>query len=85
MPPNFEINCATIGPVTVERGISRSNGKNRYNTNHFITINGEKFRIEDGAAYFLLQNPQIGIGTATFSALGVVKSVEISSVCNNSQ
>ncbi len=60
IPPDFEINCAQIGAVTAERSITRSSGKNRYHTNYFIIINGEKFEIKDGAAIYLLQNPQIG-------------------------
>ena len=83
IPPDSEINCAQIGAVTEERSITRSSGKNRYHTDYFIIINGEKFQIEDGAAIYLLQNPQNGTGTVIFSPGGLVKSVEITSGCPN--
>ena len=82
-PPDFEINCAQVGAVTKERSITRSSGNNRYHTDYFIIVNGDKFQIEYGAAIYLLQNSQNGTGTVIFSPGGVVKSIEITSSCPN--
>lgn len=80
---DFEINCADIGEVYKEKTVRRSSGKNRYETRYYITVNGEKFEIEDGAAIYLLNNQQISVGTVIFSATGKVQSVELSTLCQN--